>query len=190
MEKNLMLVVLILLSSTCIVSFTQTNPHTSGASAGGTSMPHPSAQPVNHFHSRTTIESLAPTFGMLQKTMASMFRQEYMHTTPSFTMPNTGSAPYTPGYNGWAYTNPNGNYQATYTTVSYTDAIPLPGSSLGFLPNHAYQDVPHFNTYNQPKIGGFGYLTPPQFPFRPQLIDMMPARASAEPGADPNNLTN
>jgi hypothetical protein len=30
------------LSSTCAISFTQTNPHTSGASAGGTSMPNPS----------------------------------------------------------------------------------------------------------------------------------------------------
>jgi hypothetical protein len=38
-------------SSTCIVSFTQTNPHISGASAGSTSMPIPSAQLVNHFHS-------------------------------------------------------------------------------------------------------------------------------------------
>jgi hypothetical protein len=38
-------------SSTCAVSFTQTNPHTSGASAGVTNMPNPSAQPVNHFHS-------------------------------------------------------------------------------------------------------------------------------------------
>jgi ssRNA-specific RNase YbeY (16S rRNA maturation enzyme) len=37
--------------STCVVSFTQTNPHTSGASAGGTSIPNPSAQPVNQFHS-------------------------------------------------------------------------------------------------------------------------------------------
>jgi hypothetical protein len=52
-------------SSTSVVSFTQTNPHTSGASTGGTSMPNPSAQPMNHFHSRTTIEGLIPTFGML-----------------------------------------------------------------------------------------------------------------------------
>jgi hypothetical protein len=37
--------------STCAVSFTQTNPLTSGASADGTSMPNPSAKPVNHFHS-------------------------------------------------------------------------------------------------------------------------------------------
>jgi hypothetical protein len=40
-------------SSTYTVSFTQTNPHTSGPSVGGTSMPNPSAQPVNHFHSQT-----------------------------------------------------------------------------------------------------------------------------------------
>jgi hypothetical protein len=38
-------------SSTCAISFTQTNLHTSGPSVGGTSMPNPSAQPVNHFHS-------------------------------------------------------------------------------------------------------------------------------------------
>jgi hypothetical protein len=60
-------------SSTCVVSFTQTNPHTRGPSVGGTSMPNPSAQPVNHFHSRTTIKVLAPTFGMSQQTTASMF---------------------------------------------------------------------------------------------------------------------
>jgi hypothetical protein len=51
-------------SSTCAINFTQTNPHTSGASVGGTLMPNPSAQPVNHFHSRTTIEGSAPTFRM------------------------------------------------------------------------------------------------------------------------------
>jgi hypothetical protein len=79
-------------SSTCIVSFTQTNPHTSGALAGGTTKPNPSAQPVNHFHSRTTIEGLASTFGMPQQTMASTFGQGYMHIAPSFTMPNPGSA--------------------------------------------------------------------------------------------------
>jgi hypothetical protein len=66
----------------------------------------------------------------------------------------------------------------------------LPGSSLGFLPNRTYQIPPRFNAYSQPEVGGFGYETPPQFPFRPQLVDMMPARATAEPGADPNNLTN
>jgi hypothetical protein len=55
-----------LLSSTCAVSFTQTNPYSSGASAGGTSMPNPSAQSVNHFHSQTTIEDLVPTFGVSQ----------------------------------------------------------------------------------------------------------------------------
>jgi hypothetical protein len=37
-------------SSTCAVSFTQTNPHTSGASVGGIFMPNPLAQSVNHFH--------------------------------------------------------------------------------------------------------------------------------------------
>jgi hypothetical protein len=38
-------------SFTYAVSFSQTNPHTSGPSTSGTSMPNPSAQPVNHFHS-------------------------------------------------------------------------------------------------------------------------------------------
>jgi hypothetical protein len=38
-------------SSTCAVSFIQTNPHISGASAGCTSMANPSAQPMNNFHS-------------------------------------------------------------------------------------------------------------------------------------------
>jgi hypothetical protein len=38
-------------SSTSTVSFAQINPHTSGPSTGGTSMPNPSAQPVNYFHS-------------------------------------------------------------------------------------------------------------------------------------------
>jgi hypothetical protein len=48
--KNLIILMLILLSSTYIVSFNQTNPHTSGALTGNTSMPNPSTQPVNHFH--------------------------------------------------------------------------------------------------------------------------------------------
>jgi hypothetical protein len=41
-----------------------------------------------------------------------------------------------------------------------------------------------------PKTCGFGYETPPQYPFRPQPVDMTPAQATAEPGVDPNNLTN
>jgi hypothetical protein len=168
-------------SSTCVVSFTQTNPHTCGPSAGGTSMPNPSAQPVNHFHSRTTIKVLAPTFGM--------FRQGYMHTVPSFSMPSPGSAPYIFEYNGQTYPNTNDNYQAMYTTVAYTDPIPLPSSSLGFLPNHAYQNAPRFNIYSEPEADGFGYKTLPQFSFRPQPIDMTLARATAEPSVDRNNLT-
>jgi hypothetical protein len=38
-------------SFSCIVNFTQTNPHISGTSAGDTTMPNSSAQLVNHFHS-------------------------------------------------------------------------------------------------------------------------------------------
>jgi hypothetical protein len=37
-------------TSSCVVSFIQTNPHTSGTSAGGTTMPNPSTQLVNHFY--------------------------------------------------------------------------------------------------------------------------------------------
>jgi hypothetical protein len=119
-----------------------------------------------------------------------MFGQGYMHTTPRFSMPNPGSTPYTSGYNDRAYLNPNSNYHAPYTTIAYTDPIPLPGSSLGFLPNHTYQNAPCFNAYGQPEVGSFGYEIPPQFPFRPQPIDMTPARAMIESGVDPNNLTN
>jgi hypothetical protein len=119
-----------------------------------------------------------------------MFGQGCAHATPSFSMPNPGSASYTSRYNDQAYTNPNGNYQAPYTIVAYTDPIPLPGSSLGFLPNHAYANTPCFNTYGQPKAGSFGFETPLQFPFKPRPIDMTPAQATAKTGADPNNLTN
>jgi hypothetical protein len=134
-------------SSTCAVCFTQTNPHIIGLSMGSTSVPNPFAHLVNHFHSRTTIEGSAPTFWMPQQTTTSIFRQGYTHTASSFSMPNTGSTPYTSRYNGQAHYNSNGNYQASYTTVSYNDPIPLLGSSLRFLPNHAYQNMPCFNTY-------------------------------------------
>jgi hypothetical protein len=148
-------------SSTNVVGFPQINPHTSGPSAGGTLMPNPFGQPVNHFHSQTTIKSSAPNLGMPQQTTTSMFRQGCTHTTLSFTIPNPGSAPYTSGYNGRTCPNPNGNYQVPYTTVAYTDPIPLLYSSLGFLPNHAYQNMPCFNTYDQSKTGGFHFKTPP-----------------------------
>jgi hypothetical protein len=105
-------------------------------------------------------------------------------------MPNLGLIPCASGYNDRTYPNPNGNYHALYTTLAYTDTIPLPDSSLGFLPNHTYQNAPRFHTYGQPKAGDFGYETPLQFPFRSQSIDMMPARATVELGADSNNLTN
>jgi hypothetical protein len=162
-------------SSTYVVSFTQTNPHTSGASAGGTIRSNPSANPMNHFHSRTTIEGSTPTFRASQQTTANMFGQGYTQTTPSFSMSYFTSAPYTPGGNGRAYAHASGNYQPPYTTVADIDHIPLPGSSLGFLPNHAYQTAPRFNAYSQPEADSFGYETPPQFLFRPQSIDMMPA---------------
>jgi hypothetical protein len=97
-------------SSTCAVSFTQTNPHTSGASADDTSMLNPSAQPVNHFHNRTTIKGSAPTFVVSQQTMVSIFGQGYAHTSPSFSMPNFTSVPYTPGGNGRTYAHASDNY--------------------------------------------------------------------------------
>jgi hypothetical protein len=92
-------------SSTCAVNFAQTNPHTSGPSAGGTSMPNPSAQSMNHFHSWTTIEGSAPNLGMPQQIMTSLYGQGYTHTTPSFTVPNPCSNSYTSGFKGRAYPN-------------------------------------------------------------------------------------
>jgi hypothetical protein len=110
-------------------------------------MINPSAQPMNHFHSWTTIDGSALTFGMQQQTMASLFGQGYTQTMPSFSMPNFSSAPYTPGGNGWTYANTNDNYQALYSTVAYTDLILLPDNSVGFLPNHAYHNVTQYNAY-------------------------------------------
>jgi hypothetical protein len=112
-----------------------------------------------------------------------------MDAAPSFSMPNLGSGSYSPGCNGRTYTKNNGSYQALYTTVAYTDPIPLPGSSAGFLPNYAYNNVTWYNTYDPLEHGGFGYKTSPQLPFRSQSVEMMPARATAEPCTDPNNLT-
>jgi hypothetical protein len=116
---------------------------------------------MNHFHSLTTIQGSAPNLGMPQQTMASMYGQGYTHTTPSFTIPNPSSTLYTSGFNGQAYPNPSSNFQAPYTTVAYIDPIPLPGSSLGFLPNHAYQTPPHFIAYGQPEADDLAYETPP-----------------------------
>jgi hypothetical protein len=130
---------------------------------------------MNHFHSQTTIEGSAPNLRMPQQATTSMYGQGYTHTVPSFTIPIPSSTPYTSGFNGLTYPNPSGNFQASYTTIAYTDPIPLPGSSLGFLPNHAYETPPCFNACGQLEAGGFGYETPPQFPFRPQPVDMMTA---------------
>jgi hypothetical protein len=104
-------------------------------------------------------------------------------------MPNPSLTPHTSRFNGHAYPKTSSNFQSSYTTISYTDPIPLPSSLLGFLPNHAYQTPPRFNAYGQQETGGFGDETPPQFPYRPQPIDMRPARATAEPDVDPINLT-
>jgi hypothetical protein len=129
-------------SSSSVVSFTQTNTHTSGTSTGATKTSNPSTQPVNHFHSRTTIEGSTSTFGMPQQTMASMFGQGYTQIAPNFSMLNYTSAPHIPGGNDRAYVQARHNFHAPYTTVAYTDPIPLPSSTLGFLPNHTYQNAP------------------------------------------------
>jgi hypothetical protein len=60
-------------SSTCAVNFAQTNLHTSGPSTGGTTMSNPSAQSMNHFHSRNTIEGSASNLGMPQQTTVTMY---------------------------------------------------------------------------------------------------------------------
>jgi hypothetical protein len=53
-------------SSSCAINFAQINPQISGTSLGSTTMPNPSAQLMNHFHSRTTIEGSTSSFGMPQ----------------------------------------------------------------------------------------------------------------------------
>jgi hypothetical protein len=128
-------------STSCDVSFAQTNTQTSGASVGGATMPNPSAQLMNHFNSRTTIVGSTPNFGMPQQTMANMFGQGYTQTTPCFSMPIFTSAPFTPEGNNRTYAHASVNNQAPYSTVAYIDPIPLPSSSLGFLPNHAYHNA-------------------------------------------------
>jgi hypothetical protein len=97
-------------SFTYAVNFAQTNPHTSGPSTDGTTILNPSTQPINHFHSRTTIEGSTSNLEMPQQTMTSMYGQGYTHTTSSFTNPNPGSATYTSEYNGRAYPNPSCNF--------------------------------------------------------------------------------
>jgi hypothetical protein len=80
-------------SSSCAVNFAQTNPQPSGTSVGRTSQPNPSTQPMNHFHSQTTIDGSAPDSGMPYQTTANMFEQGYRHTAPSFSLPTPVSAP-------------------------------------------------------------------------------------------------
>jgi hypothetical protein len=79
-------------SSSCVVNFAQTNPQPSGTSVGGTSQPNPSAQLMNHFYRQTTNDGSAPTCGVPQQTMTSMFGQGYMHEVPIFSMSNPGLA--------------------------------------------------------------------------------------------------
>jgi hypothetical protein len=154
-------------SSSCVVSFAQTNPQPSGTSVSDTSQPNPSPQPMNHFYSRTTIDGLAPACGIPQQAMTSLFGQGYTYATPSFLMPNLGSGPYTPGCNGQMYVNTNNNYQALYSTIAYTNPIPLPSSSAGFLVNYVYNNAMRNNTHGPLEHGDFDYETPSQFLFRP-----------------------
>jgi hypothetical protein len=96
---------------------------------------------------RPTIYGSAPTFSMSQQTTTSMFGQGYMHTAPSFSMPNLGLTRHTSEGNVQTYANTNENYQDTYSTIAYTDHIQLPDSSAGFFSNHAYHNVTRYNTY-------------------------------------------
>jgi hypothetical protein len=111
---------------------------------------------MNHFHSQTTIEGSVSNLGMSQQTTTSMYGKGYSHTAPNFTIPNPSSTPYIFGFNGRAYPNPCNNFQVPYTTIAYTDPIPLPDSSLVFLLNHAYQTLPRFNLYGQSEADGLG----------------------------------
>jgi hypothetical protein len=122
-------------------------------------MPNSSIQLINHFHNRTTIDDSAPTFAMLQQTTVSMFRQGYMQTASNFPMPNFSSTPYTHGGHDRTYVNASSNYQVLYSIVAYTDPISLPGSSMGFLHNHAYHNAEWFNAYGPLEASGFGYET-------------------------------
>jgi hypothetical protein len=83
-------------SSSCVVTFAQTNPQISGTLVGGAIIPNPSAQLMNHFHNRTTINGPAPTFAMPQQTTTSTFGQGYVHVAPSFSILNPGLAPIYP----------------------------------------------------------------------------------------------
>jgi hypothetical protein len=145
---------------------------------------------MNHFHSCTTIEGLAPTLGVPPQ-LRPACSGKGTHTPHLVFLCQTLGGHHIPlGILVIAYKNPNANYQAPYTIVAYIDPIPLPHSLAGFLPKSAYHNATRHSTLGEPKFGGFGYVTPLQFPFRPHPIDMTPARATTEPGADPNNLTN
>jgi hypothetical protein len=48
-------------SSSYAVNYDQTNPRPSGTLAGDTSQPNPSAQLMNHFYNRTTIDGSDPS---------------------------------------------------------------------------------------------------------------------------------
>jgi hypothetical protein len=70
----------------------------------------PVASTTNPSSTYTTIKGSAANHGMPRQATTSMYGQGYIHTTPSFTIPNPSSTPYTSGFNGQAYPNPNNNF--------------------------------------------------------------------------------
>jgi hypothetical protein len=88
--------------------------------------------------------------------------------------------------------NTNDNYQASYTTVAYTNPIPLPiGLARTWLnyANHTTNNTMQFPTFVPLDRDGYSYETLLQFPFRSQPVEMMPTRAMAESYVNPNILT-
>jgi hypothetical protein len=142
---------------------------------------------MNHFYSRTTIDGSAPGYVIPCRLRPTCLGRD-THVTPSFSMPNPSSASYTVGYNGRTYANTNGNYQASYTTVAYTDPIPLPYGSVARWSNYTNNNTIWYTTYDPPDHDGYCYGTHCNF-FRPRPVEMMPARATTQLCADPNNLT-
>jgi hypothetical protein len=106
---------------------------------------------------------------------------------PSFQRQTLVVVSYTSEYNDQTYVDTNDNYKAPYTTI-YTDPVPLPGGLVGRWPNYTNNDTMRYATYGPLDHGGYGYKTPPQIPFRPQLVEMTPTQATAEPCVESNNL--
>jgi hypothetical protein len=154
-------------SSTCAVSFTQTNPYITDPSRGwyiNAKPLCPASEPLSQPNHHRGFNSYS--WDATSNYNQHIWARVYTHRTWLYYTKPPGLAPYTSRYNSLPNPNPNSSYQASYTTVAYTDPIPFPGSLLDFLPNHAYQNTSCFNAYGQSKACGFGFETPPQFPFR------------------------